>query len=134
MLKARDRDEIIAGVPLKQLNELKYEAVRGWFDALNEAVKLGCPTEDEADALAELKATRDVLEHNAGVVNDMVMSSTHSIRRWTLSRLMARDAANAPSVDDSGAKNGVPLVTTSRSAAKCATSSCASTASGPREV
>lgn len=29
VLKARDRDEIIAGVLLKQLNELKYEAVRG---------------------------------------------------------------------------------------------------------
>jgi hypothetical protein len=70
VLKARDRDEIIAGVLLKQLNELKYGSLRGWFDALNKAVKLGCPTEDEADALAELKATRDILEHNSGVAND----------------------------------------------------------------
>lgn len=71
VLKAVDRDEIIAGVLSKQLNELKYEAVRGWFDTLNKAVKLGCPTDDEADALAEVKATRDILEHNAGIVNDI---------------------------------------------------------------
>jgi hypothetical protein len=70
VLKARDRAEIIAGVLAKQLNEVKYENVREWFAALNKSVKLGCPTDDEIDALAELKATRDILEHNAGIVND----------------------------------------------------------------
>ena len=29
------------------------------------------PTEDEIDALAEIKAARDILEHNAGVVNEI---------------------------------------------------------------
>jgi hypothetical protein len=39
--------------------------------AINKAVKLDCPTEDEIDALAEIKAARDILEHNAGVVNEI---------------------------------------------------------------
>jgi hypothetical protein len=70
VLKAAGLDEIVSGVILKQLNELKYEQLREWFVAINEAVKLGCPTEDELDALAEIKAARDILEHNAGVVNE----------------------------------------------------------------
>jgi hypothetical protein len=71
VLKAASRDEIVAGVILRQLNELKYEHVREWFTAVNKAVKLDCPAEDEIDALAEIKAARDILEHNEGVVNEV---------------------------------------------------------------
>jgi hypothetical protein len=70
VLKAANRDEIVSGVILKQLNDLKYEQLREWFAALNGAVKLDCPTENEIEALAEIKAARDILEHNAGVVNE----------------------------------------------------------------
>lgn len=66
VLKAASRDEVLSGVIVKQLNELKYEQLREWFAAVNRAVKLDCPAEDEIDALAEIKATRDILEHNAG--------------------------------------------------------------------
>src|SRR5947209_2660697 len=66
VLKAASRDEIVSGLILKQLNELKYEQLREWFVAVNKALKLDCPTEDEIDALAEIKAARDILEHNAG--------------------------------------------------------------------
>ena len=48
------------------MNELKYEPLREWFAAINRAVKLDCPTGYEIDALAEIKAARDLLEHNAG--------------------------------------------------------------------
>jgi hypothetical protein len=71
VLKAASRDEIVSDVILRQLNELKYEHVREWFAAVNKAVKLDCPAEDEIDALVEIKATRDILEHNAGVVNEI---------------------------------------------------------------
>lgn len=82
MLKAKDRDEVIAGVLAKQLNELKYENVRAWFEALDGAVKLGCPTADEIDALAEIKATRDILEHNAGVINDIYVRKAGKQARY----------------------------------------------------
>ncbi|MHC5539581.1 hypothetical protein ACYOEI_15290 [Singulisphaera rosea] len=66
VLKAADHDEVVSGVILKQLNELKYEHMREWFAAVHKAVRLDCPAEDEIEALAEIKATRDILEHNAG--------------------------------------------------------------------
>jgi hypothetical protein len=71
VLKAANRDEIVSGLIQKQLNELKYEQLRDWIGAINKAVKLDCPTEDEIDTLAEIKATRDILEHNAGIVNEI---------------------------------------------------------------
>lgn len=70
VLDAADRDEIIATVLGKQLNELKYERPREWFAALNKIVKLDGPADDVIDALAEIKATRDLHEHNSGVVNE----------------------------------------------------------------
>lgn len=82
VLKARDRDEVIAGVLLKQLNELKYGKIRDWFDALNKAVKLDCPADDDVDALTEIKATRDILEHNAGVVNDLYLRKAGKRARY----------------------------------------------------
>src|SRR5947209_1140951 len=60
VLKAADRDAIISGVISKRLNELKYENVREWFDALTKTVRLDCPSEDEMASLAEIKATRDI--------------------------------------------------------------------------
>jgi hypothetical protein len=84
VLKARDREEIISTVLLKQLNELRYEKVRDWFDALNKSVKLGCPTEDETDSLAEVKATRDILEHNGGVVNDIYVRKAGRKTRYSV--------------------------------------------------
>ncbi len=71
VLRSKDRDDIIGAVLLKQLNGVKYEKVRDWFDALDAAVKLGCPTAEEIDTLAEVKATRDIVEHNAGIANDV---------------------------------------------------------------
>src|SRR5438105_1592048 len=54
VLKAGDRDEIISGMILKQLNELKYDTLREWFVAVEKAVNLGCPTADEIETLAEV--------------------------------------------------------------------------------
>lgn len=73
VLRAGDRQEIISGVISKQLNELKYDTLREWFVAAEKAVHLGCPTADEIDTLAEVKASRDVLEHNAGIVNEIYL-------------------------------------------------------------
>src|SRR5262245_15323876 len=112
VLNARDREEIISGVILKQLNDLKYEQLREWFTALNKAVKLGCPTKDEIDRLAEIKATRDVLEHNAGVVNEtyvrkagrkaryapgdhVEVDDTYHLESWQLMKKVVADIAAA---------------------------------------
>lgn len=82
VLKARDRDEIIGFVLLKQINELKYEKVRDWFLALNKAIRLDCPTEEEIDFLAEIKTTRDILEHNAGMANEVYVRKSGKKARY----------------------------------------------------
>jgi hypothetical protein len=84
VLKASSREEIIATVLGKQLNELKYEQLREWFAALNKAVTLGCPTDDEIEVLAEVKAARDILEHNAGVVNEIYRRNAGAKARYVV--------------------------------------------------
>lgn len=84
VLKAKDRDEVISDVLAKQLNDLKYEKLRDWFDFLTKAVKLPGPSDDEIDSLAEIKATRDVLEHNSGLVNDTYLRKAGKKARFPL--------------------------------------------------
>jgi len=112
VLKAASRDEIVSGVILRQLNELKYEHLREWFAAANKAVKLDCPAEEEIDALAEIKAARDILEHNAGVVNEIYLrkagkrarygvgdhielEDAYHLESWTLLKKAVRDVTLA---------------------------------------
>jgi hypothetical protein len=112
VLKAGDRDEIISGMILKQLNELKYDTLREWFVAVEKAVNLGCPTADEIDTLAEVKAARDILEHNAGVVNEIYLrktakkarhaigdhieiDDTYHLESWRLIKKVVTDVTNA---------------------------------------
>ena len=112
VLKAANRDEIVSGVILRQLNDLKYEQLREWFAAVNKAVKLDCPAEHELDALAEIKATRDILEHNAGVVNEIYrrkagkraryevgdhveLEDAYHLESWRLIKKVVRDVTSA---------------------------------------
>jgi hypothetical protein len=82
VLRAADRDEIISGVITEQLNKLKYDNLREWFVALEKAVTLDCPSADEIEALAEVKAARDILEHNAGLVNEIYLRKSGRKARY----------------------------------------------------
>jgi hypothetical protein len=112
VIKASTRDEIVSGVILRYLNELKYEHLREWFAAVNKAVELDCPAEDEIDALAEIKAARDVLEHNAGVANEIYrrkagkraryeigehieLEDTYHLESWRLMKKVVQDVTTA---------------------------------------
>ena len=66
VLDAPDKDAITLLVVNKELNEVLYERPAGWFAYLESKAKLGCPTPDEIDLIAEAKASRDVLVHNRG--------------------------------------------------------------------
>jgi len=81
VLRAADREEIISDVIGRQLNDLRYGSVRDWFAAMNKCVALASPSDDEIDALAEVKATRDVLEHNDGIVNAVYLRKAGRLAR-----------------------------------------------------
>src|ERR1700722_16786774 len=89
----RDLDAVhdYFGVILKHLNELKYETLRAWFEALDKAVHLDCPSEDEINSLAEVKASRDILEHNAGVVNETYLRKAGTKARYGLGKRVEID-------------------------------------------
>jgi hypothetical protein len=74
VLAAKDREEVVLSVINRELNELKYERLRDWFEYLNKAVRLDCPTPDDVETLAEIKASRDILEHAAGVANSIYVT------------------------------------------------------------
>ncbi len=69
ILDLPDKEAITQLVVRKELNDVLYDRPAGWFAYLEEKVKLGCPSAGEVERIAEIKATRDVLAHNQGIVN-----------------------------------------------------------------
>jgi hypothetical protein len=83
VLDAPDKDSIALLVVNKELNEVLYERPTGWFAYLEEKAKLGCPTADEIDRIAEAKASRDVLVHNRGIAGKIYESKAGKVARFT---------------------------------------------------
>jgi hypothetical protein len=83
VLDAPDKDAIALLVINKELNEVLYERPASWFAYLEEKVKLGCPTADEIDRIAEVKAARDVLIHNRGIAGKAYESKAGKLARFT---------------------------------------------------
>ena len=66
----------------KELNEVLYERPAGWFAYLEEKAKLGCPTTDAIEKIAEAKACRDALAHNRGVANKTYLSKAGKLAQF----------------------------------------------------
>lgn len=77
-----DKDAIAGLVIRKELNEVLYERPTEWFTYLEEKAKLGCPTADEIERIAEAKASRDVLVHSKGVANKIYESKAGKRARF----------------------------------------------------
>ena len=77
-----DRDRILRAVIERELDRLKYRRLTAWFDYLNKRAKLGAPSRDQIERLAELKASRDVLAHNGGIVNQTYINKAGNKARY----------------------------------------------------
>ena len=82
ILDAPDKDAITFQVVSRELNEILYERPAGWFAYLEDRAKLGCPTPDEIDRIAEAKASRDVLAHNRGMANKTYETKSGQLARY----------------------------------------------------
>jgi hypothetical protein len=82
ILDAPDKDAITFLVVNRELNEVLYDRPSGWFAYLEDKAKLGCPTPDEIEKIAEAKASRDVLVHNRGVASKMYESKAGKLARY----------------------------------------------------
>jgi hypothetical protein len=69
VLSKPDLPALIEGVIDHELNEVRYGKPVDWFAYINDVERLGCPSDDDIARIVEFKATRDVLEHNSGVVS-----------------------------------------------------------------
>lgn len=82
ILEAPDKDAIIQLAVEKEINEVLYERPAGWFAYLEDKAKLGCPTVEEIERIAEAKATRDVLAHNRGIATKLYVSKAGRRAQW----------------------------------------------------
>jgi hypothetical protein len=62
--------------------QVTYGKPKDWFDFVNTVEKLGCPSDDEIERIAEMKATRDVFEHNASIVNKTYLAKAGAKARF----------------------------------------------------
>jgi hypothetical protein len=81
VLSSADLNAVKLAAVTRELNELNYKRVREWFAYLDDMVKIECPTADEIDRLAEIKATRDVFVHNRGVVSPIYLEKAGAKHR-----------------------------------------------------
>lgn len=83
-LSVADRGALVLLIAERELNELKYERPTAWFDYLSKIVKLGCPTDDEIERIAEMKAARDLIIHNSGIVNKTYLDKAGTKARFAV--------------------------------------------------
>jgi hypothetical protein len=89
VLDSTDKAALIQSVVDKTVNDLAYKSVADWFAYLESRVRLGCPTKDEIERIAEIKASRDVLVHAQGIVNSIYIEKAGRQARFAVGqRLM----------------------------------------------
>ncbi len=86
ILNAADKDSITDLVIGRELNEISYKKPAEWFIYLEQKAKLGCPVSAEIEQIAEAKATRDLLVHNQGVVNQIYLDKAGRLARFQLNQ------------------------------------------------
>jgi hypothetical protein len=82
VLDAPDKQAITMLVVNKELSDVLYDRPASWFKYLDDKVKLGCPTPDEIDWIAEAKASRDVLVHNRRIASKTYESKAGRLARY----------------------------------------------------
>jgi len=79
---APDLDSIKRELVDREVGDLRYRKVKDWFIYLESMVKLGCPSSDEINQLAEAKVSRDVLVHNRGIANTIYEEKAGDLKRF----------------------------------------------------
>lgn len=82
VLDAPDKDAIVDAFVGKEVAAVLYDRPTAWFAYLEDRVKLGVPSRADIDIIAEAKASRDVLIHNAGVANALYLSKAGPLARY----------------------------------------------------
>jgi hypothetical protein len=84
VLRAANKDEIVVSVVDRELDALKYQRLAEWFTYFDRLVHLNCPSAEEIETLAEMKASRDILVHNNGIVNTIYLDKAGAKARYNV--------------------------------------------------
>ncbi|MGL4554928.1 MAG: hypothetical protein ACRC33_27490 [Gemmataceae bacterium] len=79
---AKDIDEVREHLIQQHVLDTAYKSLADLFASLSELVELKHPAKDEIERLAEIKASRDVLVHNRGVVNATYVQKVGARKRF----------------------------------------------------
>jgi len=112
VLEAADKSQVVSSVVQREVLGIAYRRVVDWFTYLEKIAQLGCPTPDQIQRIAEVKASRDVLVHNNGIANSIYVDKSLGQARfadgetlelpehyhrdsWQLIKHIVSDVANA---------------------------------------
>jgi len=82
ILRSPDNESVLRSVVDAELNDLKYKRMVEWFRFMDGLVVLKCPSPEEIERLSEVKASRDILVHNRGIVNAPYVSKSGGAARY----------------------------------------------------
>lgn len=82
IVAAKTKDEVICTLIERELNEIKYKSVGEWFAYLERLVSKCKFSDADLGKIAEAKATRDLLVHNAGIANKIYLQKAGQFARY----------------------------------------------------
>jgi hypothetical protein len=91
LLHLRDCTAILDALIERTVRDMTYERPEKWFRYLDSRVGLGCPDPAERARLYEMKAARDCLEHNRGVVSRDYLDKAGTAARFAEGELVRID-------------------------------------------
>jgi hypothetical protein len=91
LLQERDCGAIFGGLIERVVRDLTYERPDKWFRYLDSRVSLGCPDAAQRARLFEMKAARDCLEHNRGVITWDYLNKAGTAARYAEGDLVQID-------------------------------------------
>jgi hypothetical protein len=91
LLHQRDSTAILGDLIEQAVRGLAYERPDKWFRYIEIRLGLSCPDATQQAKLSEMKAARDCIEHNQGVINRDYLNKTGDAARYTEGALVQID-------------------------------------------
>lgn len=74
ILNAQHLDDVIQEIVNKEIESVFYGRLAAWFKYFKDQLKWEYPDRADVDKIAEIKAARDILVHNNGIINAVYLS------------------------------------------------------------
>jgi hypothetical protein len=81
IIAAADMPSLIGYLINSELENLRYKRVDEWFAFLRKVIGLSSIKPEDIERIAELKASRDILAHNASITNDIYVRKAGKLAR-----------------------------------------------------